>query len=187
MFKVIMAISTQNCMKSLLVHTLIRPCLGCNHHICSKNTACDTLNWYRKKGGRDSVCPRYSWWVLSYMHQICNKYVSLLFFSAGIENVGHWHWPSRWPFDSEFHDTVFNVALIYWYRSDKRCCTSPCVFNIFNSQCSMNNKMIGNDSLGFTFLNMCIRYRSNDTTKPDGQTSMWFSGECTGSVPQICI
>ena len=38
--------------------------------------------------------------------------------SAGIENGGHWPWPSRsfGHFDSEFQETTFNIALVYWFR-----------------------------------------------------------------------
>ena len=45
-----------------------------------------------------------------------NMYFGIL--SAGIENGGHWPGPSRsfGHFDSEFEETTFNVALVYWFR-----------------------------------------------------------------------
>ena len=38
--------------------------------------------------------------------------------SAGIENGGHCPGPSRsfGHFDSEFQETTFNIALVYWFR-----------------------------------------------------------------------
>ena len=38
--------------------------------------------------------------------------------SAAIENGGHWPGPSRsfGHFDSEFQETTFNIALVYWFR-----------------------------------------------------------------------
>ena len=45
-----------------------------------------------------------------------NKYFGIL--SAGTENGGHWPGPSRSfdHFDSEFQETTFNIALVYWLR-----------------------------------------------------------------------
>ena len=45
---------------------------------------------------------------------------------AGIENGGHWPWPSRsfGHFNSEFQETAFKMALVYWARPAKGCYTS---------------------------------------------------------------
>ena len=47
-----------------------------------------------------------------------NMYFGILS-SAGIENGGHWPGPSRsfGHFDSEFEETTFNVALVYWFMT----------------------------------------------------------------------
>ena len=60
----------------------------------------------------------------------------LVILSAGIENEGQWPWPSRsfGHFNSEFLETAFNVALVYWSWPAKVCYTSrtrSCLRNQF--------------------------------------------------------
>ena len=71
------------------------------------------------------ACPRDNLqWIWARITEfVLNMHLRIL--SAGIENVGHWLWPSRsfGHFDSEFQETAYNVALVYWSRPAKGECT----------------------------------------------------------------
>ena len=57
--------------------------------------------------------------------------------SVGIENGGHWPWPSKslGYFDSEFQETAFNVALVYWSRPANGCYASQTYFCFSMMRC----------------------------------------------------
>ena len=67
-------------------------------------------------------------WLVRPITQICTTYASWV--SRGwlknVENGDHWLWHSKsfGHFDSEFQETAFNAALVYWSGPTKECYTS---------------------------------------------------------------
>ena len=128
---VISAILTQNSRKFGLSTWQLVTDLGWNHQICTKHVSWDTLSWYWKWRPLTLTFKAIFAFLTQNLTKIwlvqtvtCSGFelespnLHLRILSTGIENGDHWPWPSRsfGYFDSEFQETAFKVALIYWSR-----------------------------------------------------------------------